>query len=378
MRVAITADEIYPAIGGSPTSTMELSEALAGLGVQPVLITHAYPGQPAREEIGGVEVRRLEGLVLPRANRGVPGALFLRLHQCLKEGDFDIVHGQDIYSPTSLASVYSAGKCGVPSVITCRSVHESTALWRLAYQPLVYWLRRADRVIAVSRASKRFCHALGVLPDRTVVVLNGIPLSRFNPGVDGTPMSERLGLGNGPIIATAIRLVKRKGPYVLVDAFGEVLETRPGAKLVLAGSGPEFGRLRDRVGELGMGNSVCMTGPLSREAVAQLMSMADVFVLPSQIEAFGRAAVEAAAIGTPVVCPRAGGMPEAVLEGFGGLMFNPTDGHDLANAILRLLLDESLAAHISGRGRRAAQRLSLRKTAKRTLGLYEEMREQHG
>jgi glycosyltransferase involved in cell wall biosynthesis len=71
-------------------------------------------------------------------------------------------------------------------------------------------------------------------------------------------------------------------------------------------------------------------------------------------------------------------MPEAVLEGFGGLMFNPTDGHDLANAILRLLLDESLAAHISGRGRRAAQRLSLRKTAKRTLGLYEEMREQHG
>jgi glycosyltransferase involved in cell wall biosynthesis len=357
---------------------MELSQALGRLGVELVLITHASRGQPARDEIDGVEVRRLEGLVLPRTNRGVPGALFLRLHQCLKEGDFDVVHAQDIYSPTSLASVYSANKSGVPSVITCRSVHESTALWRLAYQPLVYWLRRADRVIAVSRASKRFCHALGVLPDRTVVILNGIDLSEFNPSVDGSPMSERLALGNGPIIATAIRLVKRKGPHVLIEAFGEVLQTYPEAKLVVAGSGPEEMRLRNRVRELGMRGLVTMIGPLQREAVAQLMAIADVFVLPSQIEAFGRAAVEAAAVGTPVVCPRAGGMPEAVLDGFGGLMFNPNDGHDLARAILQLLLDERLAAHISRRGRRTAERLSLMRTAKRTLNLYEEIREEHG
>ncbi len=380
MRIAITADEIYPAVGGSPTSTMELSTALAKLGAEPVLITHSYPGQPAEKEIKGVQVKYLEGLVVPRANRAVPGAFVSRLYRCIKYGDFDIVHGQDLYSSTSLASVLSANRCEIPSVVTCRSVHESTGLWRVVYSPIVYWLRRADRVIAVSRASKRFCHALGIPPHKAVMILNGIDLTKFNPNVDGSPMLEGLGLDgeDEPVIATAIRLVKRKGPGILLTAFAGILKAMPNAKLVMAGSGPEARNLQARIEELGMRGSVFMVGPLSRDEVAQLMAVSDVFVLPSKIEAFGRVAVEAAAMGTPVVCPRAGGMVETIVDGFSGLMFRPEDEGDLTDAVLRLLRDRSLAEHISQSGIKATRKFSLETTARRTLTLYERICEEHG
>ncbi|KUO41187.1 MAG: hypothetical protein AVW06_01650 [Hadesarchaea archaeon DG-33-1] len=377
MRIAMTADEFYPAIGGSPVSTMELSTAVAKLGAEPVVITHAYPGQPAEEEIDGVEVKRLNGFVIPRLNRGASAGLIYRLHRCIKYGGFDVVHGQDLYSPMSLMSVHSAKKRGIPSVITCRSVHESTGLWKLIYQPILFTIRRTNRVIAVCRAAKQFCHALGVPPHKTVVILNGVDLSKFNPSVDGSPMRERLGIKDEPLVATAIRLVKRKGPGYLLTAFAKVLKVIPDAKLVIAGWGPEAKNLEAQVKRLGVGKSVFMVGALSKGRVAELMAAADVFVLPSKIEAFGRAAVEAAAVGTPVVCPRAGGMPETIIDGSNGLLFQPGDEGAMANAILRVLGDEQLVKRLRRNGIKTARKLSLETTARRTLNLYEKICEEH-
>jgi glycosyltransferase involved in cell wall biosynthesis len=377
VRIALTADEFYPAIGGSPTSAMELSTALAKLGAEPVVITHSYPGQPAEEEIDGVEVRRLDGFVIPKLNRAASVGLIYRLHRCIKYGGFDIVHGQDLYSLMSLTSVYSAKKCGIPSVVTCRSVHESSSLWRLIYQPIVFTLRRTNRVITVSGAAARFCQALGVPPHKTVVILNGIDLSKFDPSVDGSPLRRRLDLKDEPIVATAIRLVKRKGPGHLVASFAKVLRVVPNAKLVMAGWGPEVKNLQAQIQGLGLEKSVFMVGALSREKVAELMAAADVFVLPSAIEAFGRAAVEAAAVGTPVVCPRAGGMPEIIEDGSNGLMFRPGDEVGIADAILRVLKDRQLAERLRENGMKTARNLSLEATARRTLSLYEEVCEEH-
>lgn len=377
MRIALTADEFYPAIGGSPTSTMELSTALAKLGAEPVVITHAYPSQPSEEQIDGVKVMRLNGFVIPRLNRGVSVGLICRLHRCIKHGNFDIVHGQDLYSLMSLMSVHSARKCGIPSVVTCRSVHESSGLWKLVYQPIIFTLRRADRVITVSEAAAKFCHDLGVPSEKTVVILNGIDLTKFDPSVDGSPVRKRLGIEDEPIVATAIRLVKRKGPGHLVASFARVIKSVPSAKLVIAGWGPEEKNLRAQIQELGLEEAVFMTGPLSREKVAELMAAANVFVLPSVVEAFGRAAVEAAAVGTPVVVPRAGGMPEIIKDGFNGLLFRPGDEVGMANAILRVLTDKKLVERLRENGMRTARKLSLESTAKRTLSLYKEICEEH-
>jgi len=378
MRVAIVADEFYPAIGGAPTSAMEISIGLSKLGAEPVVLTHAYPGKPLEEEINGVRVIRLNGFVINRINRGVSSRIFRDLYYSIKYGGFDIVHGQDVYSPMSLASVYFARRCGIPSVVTCRSVHKSSWMWRLIYQPLVFTLRRADRTITVSEASAKFCRALGVPDEKIAVILNGIDLSIFNSRVDGTSLREELGIGGSPLVATAIRLVKRKGPGHLVAAFAKVLEALPDAKLVMAGWGPEEENLRVQIKKLGMDGSAFMIGPLSREKVSELMAAADVFILPSTVEAFGRAAVEAMAVGTPVVCPRAGGMPEIIEDGFNGLLFQPGDTSDMADCMLRILTDKRLARRLSKNGMKRACRFSLEATSKRTLELYKEVCEGYG
>lgn len=373
----MTADEFPPAIGGAPTSTMELSSALAKLGAEPVVITHSYPGYPPGEEIDGVEVRRLKGFVVPRLNRGVSAGLFYRLHRCIKYGKFDVVHGQDFYSPMSLASMYSARKRRIPSVVTCHSVHESTGLWKLIYQPILFTLRWADRVIAVSRASEGFCRALGIPAPKIVVITNGIDLSKFNPGIDGSSVRKELGIEDEPLVASAIRLVKRKGPGHLVAAFGKILKAMPTAKLAIAGRGPEEKNLREQIGKLRMEGSAFMVGPLSRERVAKLMAAADVFVLPSVVEAFPLTALEAMAIGAPVVCPRAGGMPEIVVDGVNGLMFPPGDEGALAEVVLRVLEDDRLGRKLRNNGVKTARKFSSNETAERTLTLYEKLCEMH-
>lgn len=69
MRVALVGDEFYPDIGGAPHYAFELSRQLAKLGVETAVITHAHPGQPEEEEIAGVKIKRLKGLVLNSPHR---------------------------------------------------------------------------------------------------------------------------------------------------------------------------------------------------------------------------------------------------------------------------------------------------------------------
>lgn len=378
MRVAMVCDEFYPDVGGAPVYTEELSKALAKLGAKPTVITHAHPGLPEEEEFSGLKVKRLKGFVMPRLNRAVSAGLAHRLHECIKFGGFDMVHGQDIYSPMALLSIRSAHKRKIPSVLTCHSVHRSGGIWRLMYQPLVFAMKRADRMIAVSGAAKGFCVALGVPDDKIEVIPNGVDSSIFNTNVDGSAMRTKLGIGREPLVVTATRLVKRKGPGHLVSAFSKVLEGMPSAKLAMAGSGSEAENLRAQVRKLGMEKSVFMLGELQRKQVAELMAAADVFVLPSIVESFGMVLLEAMAVGTSIVCTRTQGAMDIVENGVNGVMVPPADDDALADAIVRVLSDRRLAKRLRANGLKVVhRRFSWEKTAKMTIALYEEVCEEN-
>lgn len=373
MRIAMVGDEFYPDIGGVPTYTWELGEALARLGVEPILFTHAHPSRPEEEEIGGLRVKHLNGFVVPRLDRALSFRIARDLHRDIKSGGFDIVHGQDIYSSMALQSIHSAHKCGVPSVLTCHSVHKTGWFWRLIYQPLVLTMQIANRIIAVSNATAEFCRGLGVYDRKIKVIMNGVDPSKFNPA-DGSCMRTRLDLGAEPLVVTAIRLVKRKGAEHLVTAFSKVLQRVPDAKLVIAGGGPEAANLHALMKKLGIENSTFMLGTLSREQVIKLIAAADIFVLPSLMESFGLVLLEAMAAGVPIVCTRAGGVPEIVENEINGLMVPPADADALADAILRVLDDRELAKKLRVNGLRVArEKFSWEKTARETLTLYETM-----
>lgn len=378
MRIAMVTDEFIPDMGGAPLYVAGLSMALAKLGAEPVVITHAHAGQPEEEMFGDVRVKRLRGFVIPQLNRAASIRIAARLHRCIKYGGFDVVHGQDIYSPMALLSIHSAHKRKIPSVLTCHSIHKSSGFWKLVYQPVVFTMKRANYIIVVSNISREFCIRLGVPNYKIMVAPNGVNLSKFNPDIDGSPVRKRLGLENEPLVVTAIRLVKRKGPEHLVAAFSKVLTNVPDAKLAIAGKGPEMDNLSAQIKKLGIEKSVSMLGALSHTKVAELMAAANVFVLPSMMESFPLTAVEAMAVGVPIVCSRVGGVPEIVTEEFNGLMFPPADDAALADAIVHILKDQPLAKRLRENGLKIVrEKFSWEAAARRTLEIYEMARGKH-
>jgi glycosyltransferase involved in cell wall biosynthesis len=372
MRVALVGDEYYPDIGGVAHYAFELSLQLVKLGIEAVVITHAHPGQPEEEEIAGVKIKRVKGLVLKDPHRAVSPLIFRHCHRYILDGKFDIVHGLDIYSTMAQMVIRFAHKHRIPCVITCHTAMGS---------PFSIFLQRsmgltpskADRLIAVSRASARFSRSLGFPEKRITVVQHGVDLSCFNGEIDAFAMRQELGIGDEPLVVTAVRLIKRKSPDLLISAFARVLKVVPDAKLVIAGSGREEDNLSRQIKDLTIINSVFMVGKLSKEKIAQLMAAADIFVLPSKGESFGLSLLEASAAGVPVVCSNAGGVPEIFQDGFNALLYPPGDDNAMAKAIICLIQDKELAKKISANAVETASKFTWEMTAERTLQVYEEV-----
>jgi len=372
MRAALVGDHYYPDIGGAPHYAFELSIQLAKLGIEPVVVTHAHPGQPEEEEIAGVKIKRVKGLVLNNPHCAASPSVFRHCYKYILDERFDVVHGLDIYSPMALFVIPFAHRHRIPCVLTCHTVMDSPFSIFLQ-RPMGLTLRRAARLIAVSQASARFCCLLGCPEKKITVVPNGVDLSCFNGNVDAFVMREELSIGDEPLVVTASRLIKRKNPNLLISAFAKVLKVVPDAKLVIAGSGRERDNLSRQVKGLNIANSVFMVGELSKEKVAQLMAAADVFVLPSKMESFGLALLEASAAGVPVVCSNAGGVPEVFQDGFNALLYSPGDDIAMAKAIIRLIQDKELAKTISANAVATSRRFTWEIAAERTLRVYEEV-----
>ena len=372
MRVALVGDEYYPDIGGAARYAFELSLQLVKLGIEAVVITHAHSGQPEEEEIAGIRIKRVKGLVLNNPHRAVSPLLFRRCYKYILDGKFDVVHGLDVYSSMAQMVIPFAHIHRIPCVLTCHTVMDSAFLIFLQHLMGLAFIR-ADRLIAVSRATARFSHLLGFPEERITVVPNGVDLSCFTGEIDAFVMREELGIGDEPLAVTASRLIKRKNPDLLISAFARVLKVVPDAKLVIAGSGREEDNLSRQIKGLNITNSVFMVGGLPKEKVAQLMAAADVFVLPSKMESFGLSLLEASAAGVPVVCSNAGGIPEVFQDGFNALLYPPGDDNAMAKAIICLIQDRELAKTISANAVETASRFTWEMAAERTLRVYEEV-----
>jgi glycosyltransferase involved in cell wall biosynthesis len=372
MRVALVGDEYYPDIGGASLYALELSLQLVRLGIETVVITHKHPGQAEEEEIDGVKIKRVKGWVLNHPHRTFSPLLFCRCYKYILDEKFDVVHGLDVYSTMAIMVIPFARIFRIPCVLTCHTARGSA--FQIFLQRFLGWMFRVgDRLIAVSRASARFSRLLGFSEKRITVVPNGVDLSCFNGKIDALAMREELRIGDEPLVATALRLIKGKSPDLLISAFARVLEVVPDAKLVIAGSGREEDNLSRQIKDLDAANSVFMMGKLPKERVAQLMAAANVFVLPSKIESFGLTLLEASAAGVPVVCANAGGIPEVFQDGFNALLYPPGDDDAMAKAIIRVIQDKELAKRMSANAVDTANKFTWERTAEQTLQVYKEV-----
>ncbi len=189
-------------------------------------------------------------------------------------------------------------------------------------------LGRARRVVVPSRYLADFAIGWGIPSARVEVLVNPAPVTG---NVEPSKMPDNTFVFVG-------RLTEQKALTVLLDALVEV----PEARVELVGDGPQRPILERRAAELGLLPRVTFAGAVSRESALARLAGARAAVLPSAWENLPHAAVEALAVGVPVIATAVGGVPEVVKDGENGLLVPPNDPAQLAAAMSRVLKEDSL------------------------------------
>jgi glycosyltransferase involved in cell wall biosynthesis len=218
-------------------------------------------------------------------------------------------------------------------------------------------IRRSHHLIAISQFIRQTALLQGADPSAISTVPNSISPEAFRQSTDRSALRAEFGWDQDtPVLVSAGRLDPMKGHHHLIEAFAEVLARLPQARLLICGR--TFNRsnytdlLHQRVADLGMQHAVVFTG--HRYDLPTLMQEADVFSLLSEMEPFGLVFLEAMAVGLPVVTYYSGSVPEIIIDGVTGLISAPDQPAALADNLVRLLSNRTLAAQMGAAGRQRA------------------------
>jgi glycosyltransferase involved in cell wall biosynthesis len=241
-------------------------------------------------------------------------------------------------------------------------------------------LERAERVIAVSDATKRDCQSmLGIPPERIVRVYNA-PDPGFLDGGEESNGEERQRILERyqiehPFLLYAGNIRRHKNVPRLVEAFAvlrEQLSSHPeynGLRLVIIGDTiSQYPAVRQAVIRSKMEHVVRFLGFVPFETLRCFYQSAAAFVFPSRYEGFGLPPLEAMACGTPVVTSNVSSLPEVV--GDAAVLVNPENVFDIARGLRDVLLDRQLRESLIEKGRAQAARFSWERTARQVLDIY--------
>jgi phosphatidylinositol alpha-1,6-mannosyltransferase len=220
-------------------------------------------------------------------------------------------------------------------------------------------LRGASRVVTISEFSRRAVEAHGVAaPAITVIRPGAVVPDDVVPGDAVTAL--RPATSGRRVLLSVGRLVDAyKGHDMVIRALPLILAKTPDTEYVIVGDGPLRPYLERLAASLGVASAVCFVGQVGDDELDAWYRACDVFVLASResdvsggAEGYGIVFVEASLRGKPVVGGRSGGIPDAVIDGETGLLVDPSDPADIAEAITRLLTERDLADRLGRGGQR--------------------------
>lgn len=328
------------------------------------VITIKKPGATAEKiKNAGVEV---ESLGMPAtAGPAYPLLLLpaaLRLSRMLRADPPDVLHCW-LFQANVLGRL-AARAAGLPANISSLRVVEMEKNWQYPIDRITSTM--VTRYVAVCDAvAGHYRRKLGLDPQRIVTVPNGVDPGPFQ-GLDRPALRRELGVPeDGLVVGSAGRLHFQKGFDLLLKAWPRILAEFPGAELLIAGDGPERGRLESMAGP-----GARFLGEWSR--MPELMGALDLFVLPSRWEGMPNVVLEAMAAGLPVVAARVGGAPELVVEGSDetGVLVEPGGSDALGRAMLSLLGDPDRRKRMGERAEAAVEKYSMERMVGRYLDLY--------
>lgn len=337
LKIGITC---YPSLGGSGVVATELGKRLAEKGHQVHFIANSIPFRLGKfhRNIFYHEVEVNDYYVF----RYPPYDLSLatKMAQVAKAQQLDLLHVH--YAVPHAVCAYLA-KQMLPDDLKVVTTLHGTDITVLAQDEslkdlIELAINKSDAVTAVSQDLIRETHELLDVKQKIDLTYNFIDNKIYYPR-NSTSLRAEYASKDEKVLMHISNFRPVKRTLDVVDIFARVNRELP-TKLILVGEGPDLPKIQCKIQELGLTDRVHLLG--KQDDVAQVISMADLLLLPSEKESFGLVALEAMACGVPTIGSTAGGIPELVTHGSTGLLAGIGDTQQMAEYALMLLRNEEM------------------------------------
>lgn len=249
--------------------------------------------------------------------------------------DFDLIDAH-YYYPDGVAASFIAKALGKPFVVTARGTDLNLIPeYEIPRKLILETAERASASIGVCKALMDRLAELGADPAKLHTLRNGVDLERFHP-IERKLARQQLCLPEDQRIFISVgHLVERKGHHIAIEAMVKLSESL----LLIAGAGPELGRLQQLATQLGVSDRVRFLGQIANEQLSGWYSAADALFLCSSREGWANVLLESMACGTPVVATSIWGTPEVVSSPIAGRLMLDRSATALNNSVSELLED---------------------------------------
>lgn len=351
MNIGIT---VYPTYGGSGIVGSELGRELALRGHTIHFIASALPTR-LTELSDRVRFHEVEMMSYPLfEHQPYTLALATKMGTVARAENLDLLHVHYAI-PHSISAILARESIKprrqLPVITTLHGTDITLVGADRSYLPITrYGIAQSDGVTAVSNYLKQATIQTFDY-DEIEVIPNFICADQYGRQ-NGSPLRTELAPNNEKLLVhvSNFRLVKR--PLDCVEIFARVLQKNVKAKLLMVGDGPELSAARHRARQLNVFDQVAFVGKQAK--IVDYLAIADVFLLPSEQESFGLAALEAMACEVPVVASRVGGVPEVVTDGVDGFLSEIGNIEKMSDDAASLLQNEDLRRTFGERARQSA------------------------
>ncbi len=388
MRILFFSRRYFPAISGMSVYAHNLLRELRALGHDLTMVsqyrgdeagTRVYGGGPP-PQLEGVKVIGLEALGEQESGfanweRDIETMIEVGLREHADK-PFDLVHAQYGY-PTGLAALEFSRKTGIPNVVSIQGgdghwVGPCCETHRLAMRAVL------DQAGALLIGSRSFAREVeenhGVSPDVFTIVPGAVNCERFHPRPDWK--AGELQNPDEPVFLYHGRVDRRKGALDTLDALQILRAKGRRFRLIVSGIGPDFEAVKEKIEALNAHNWAQMLGYVEYDEVPDVYHRGDIFLSPTYAEGFSNTILEAMASGLTCVSCHAVGVIDCLRDGDNGLLVQPGNISQLANAIERVLDEPELRRAITQQAFDEANTLYAWPTiAKQIEGVYESLKE---
>jgi glycosyltransferase involved in cell wall biosynthesis len=390
IRLCVVSPLYHPSLGGLGKQAQLLTERLSAEGVELFVIARRMKGVPQAVFDPAVKIYRAwsikpyihtyEKVKLVNILISLTFSLSCAFLLLWKRKDYDIAHFHGASLPLfiNLPLLKLLGKRVVAKVAAAKVGTEAGSLHGRYFfmgTLITGCLRMVDAFIATTAEIEEGLRNDGIAESKITRITNFIDFTLFSSTSKQTKSEIKAKPGfdkTDTIITFSGRFIRRKGIDYLLEAWKDVANKFPNAKLVLLGDGPLLSDMKKMSAGLGIDSSVDFRGHV--DSVADFLHITDIFVLPSLQEGMPNSLLEAMSCGLPVIASKIGGVVDVMENGKSGILFEPGDASGLASAVISLLNNSELRQKLGAEARkRVAEGFSIDGIAEKYIRLYKKL-----